>query len=319
MKIRIIIFFILSTIIISCTSHKENSKENLIPFRWESFDLNGKHYKYGAMLIPVEIEGIDKQFEMQFDLGANSVIIYENPLKTILNKYPSLKKNYIKDDDDPVFCTNLNLNHYSSSIDSLRVYKNYGSSDNFQNLKHIGTVGQAEIKNKILIIDYPNQTLEILNNKEQIIEKDFNYTPIEVLSYGKLKFNLTINNEEYPFLFDTGSGIVPATTIDKILYDKITIADTSLQDTITGNSWGNPVTLWGNTINNSIKIGANNINANDNRFYFTNDKRIVDGIRQMGLYGAVGNTFFINDVIVIDLINNRFGIKKKKRTANTQS
>lgn len=301
-KLTLLLFIFLT----SCSSTRNENNE--IFFRWEGFDFNGKHYKYGAIFIPVSLQGVDKEFEMQFDLGMNVNVIYERPLKTIIKKYPELESNYFKRNNYEVFYSKLHLDKTESSVDSLFVSKNHGSNKNFEELKKIGTIGLNEFNNKILVIDYSNQTLQIFKKTEDIKEEKFTFIPIEIVD-EKIKVNLTINGNQHPFLFDTGAGLVPATTIDYNLYKGATSFNNNSQDSITANSWGKPTTLIGNKINNDIYIGKYKIGTKNKRFYYTENKRQQEFFKDLKLKGSIGNVFFIENIIVLDFINNRLGIK----------
>lgn len=55
---------------------------NWFDFYWESETLSGKYFPKIAMLVPTEINDLDVKFELQFDLGANTSILYGNTLKS---------------------------------------------------------------------------------------------------------------------------------------------------------------------------------------------------------------------------------------------
>ncbi|UWX68461.1 hypothetical protein NZD85_14645 (plasmid) [Empedobacter stercoris] len=312
MKIKNLLLFAIFSLLFSCTNRQliNTLNNDKISFRWESFDFEGKNYKYGAMYVPVKIPTIDKEFEMQFDLGMNVNIAYENPLNTIIAQYPKLKNNYFKRSDYEIFYTNLFLDNLKSSVDSLFVYKDFGSNEPFEKLKKIGTIGVNEIENKVLIIDYPKQTLQIAENSKSISSTDYVFTPIEIFN-GKIKINLNIDGQDYAFLFDTGAGLVPATTIDSLLYKEITTNETKNQDTITANSWGEATTLIGNKIIKRIKVNNYPLEIESKKFYYTNSEKHQKFFKDLDLFGSIGNEFFISDIIVIDLERKLFGIKKK--------
>ena len=142
--------------------------KNKMQFEWKSFELDGRGYEHGAMLLPVHLETIGRTFQMQLDLGLDLSTIYENPLKTLLAEYPYLKGNVIVRNDYEVIKINKRIGNYSSSVDSLLIYKEYGEAGDFESLNLIGSIGANEVENKILRIDFPNKTMSIFDSEDEL-------------------------------------------------------------------------------------------------------------------------------------------------------
>jgi len=299
----------------SCKMEKDTNHNDMahmgkpIPFRWEGFEFNDKTYQYGAMFVPVKIDTISQGFEMQFDLGMNVNIIYEKPLETILKEHPSLKENLLTYNNHSVLKTKLQLGEYISPVDSLFLYPDYGSSKPLDSLKIIGSIGANQIDKRVLVIDYKNQTLKILDDITGLDSTAYSFAPLETKK-GKLFINLSINNHLYKFLFDTGAGIVPITTTNHDLYNTVTKNGQSNGDTIEATSWDQPIKLMGAEIAMDIKIGNETLNSTGDKCYYTDNTKQVEFFRQIGADGSIGNLFFIENTVVIDLINMRFGAKK---------
>jgi len=301
--------------IIGCISEvqKNNTtvKKNEISFEWDKEGL--KHNVY-VFFVPVKLKGIDKKFKMQFDLGLNVNVIYENPLNAILKKYPKYNEEIKKGVDYSIFKHQLLIDNLVSNIDSLFIYKNYGSSSPLDSLEIIGSIGVNEIKGKILILDFPRKKLEILNSIEN---KDlYNFSKLKVTEMDKLIVSLNFDNKNYDFLFDTGNG-VPIVTNNKNLYDQISENSKELKDTIRANNWGEIIELVGSKIMHPIQIGNKAIVPNNNELiYFTKANRIIELWKEIGteegvnLQGGIGLQLFTDKKIVIDLKNNKFGIEK---------
>ena len=82
------IFIILFSLIISSLSYGQ--KLNWIPFEWVSDSISGKYFDKLAINIPVSIDGLPHKFNMQFDLGAVTTVIYGNSIAKYLDKYSGL-------------------------------------------------------------------------------------------------------------------------------------------------------------------------------------------------------------------------------------
>jgi len=319
MKIRkynktFVIIFILF-FIIGCNNKEENStatiKKNEITFEWDKEGL--KHNAY-VFFVPIKLKGIDKKFKMQFDLGLNVNVIYEKPLNTILENYPIYKTNIKSRKDYSVFIHQLTIGNTPSNIDSLFIYKDYGSPSSIDSLKNIGSIGVNEIKGKILILDFPKRKLEIVNEIGN--ENIYNFSNLRVTDRDKLIVSLKFDSKNYDFLFDTGNGL-PIVTTNKTLYNQISENSKELKDTIRGNSWGEKIELFGSKILHNFQIGNNILLPEHNELiYYTNAKRAtalwkeISHEEGINLQGGIGLQLFMDKKIIIDMKNNRFGLEK---------
>jgi len=319
MKIRkyiktFVTIFILIFIVGCKNKEKKNIatiEKNKISFEWDKEAL--KHNAY-VFFVPVKLKGINKEFKMQFDLGLNVNVIYEKPLNTILEKYPIYKTHIKNGKDYSVFKHKLTIGNTPSNVDSLFIYKDYGSSSSIDSLKNIGSIGVNEIKGKILVLDFSKRKLEIVSKIGN--ENIYNFSKLKVTDRDKLIISLNYDNKNYDFLFDTGNG-VPIVTTNKNLYNQVSENSKELNDTIRANSWGEKIELFGSKILHNFQIGNNPLLPNHNELiYYTNAKRAtalwkeISEEEGINLQGGIGLQLFMDKKIIIDLKNNRFGIEK---------
>lgn len=64
-------------------------------------------------------------------------------------------------------------------------------------------------------------------------------------------------------------------------------------------------------INIPVQIGDININSENQSIFYTEDHNLINTFNQVSAKGLVGNVFFIEKKIAVDLINNQFGISKE--------
>jgi len=306
-------FIILLTLfLLGCTTHKnlgtsiKNAEITKIPIL---IDQEAKEAGAIVFYVPVKIDGIEKEFKMQFDLGMAVSVIYENSLNSILKKYPNLKRKLFERNDYQIFKTNFTFADVNSSLDSLVVYKNYGSDKKFQGQDNIGSIGVNQFNNRILLINYKDLYLQIIENENQIPKEKFDFTPMDVTSNKKIIVKLKAGKDYVNFLFDTGNG-VPIATINKEFYDLQTENQKELKDTISGNSWGDIICLYGAKQQKSIGMENTTLSIGDNRLYYTQANRIVEIFKKINIEHSIGNTLFLDKTIVFDFKNNQFGIMK---------
>src|SRR5699024_9061243 len=200
------------------------------------------------------------------------------------------------------------LGDYPSSLDTLYVYKNFGSDANFNELSTIGTIGVNEVENKILIINFKNKTLKIREHLKSFQKGNFSFIDMR-LDNNKIILNLKVGNKVEAFLFDTGNGVGIVTT-DPNFYRRTTDNAKALRDTIRANSWGRTLKLPGAKIQDSIFIGNKSIYLEKERVYLTNDKKTTKLLSKYGVEHIIGPRYFLNEILVLDFIHNKFGIKK---------
>ena len=316
MKQQFLLFISISTLLLSCNTNAKQQQETTpstkatheIPFEWESFEVNGKTYKHGAMFVPVTLDQVDKSFKMQFDLGLNVSAIYENPLQTILAKHPLLKDKVKIGPDHEVLKIQSSMGSYKATVDSLFIFKAHGSQATYDHLKTIGSIGANEIENKILIIDFKNTKLKIVKDTNELRVNDYEFVPL-TYKHGKIFIPLSINGKTYDYIYDTGASITPITTIDRNFFNYVSNNATQI-DTIHLQSWGQSVPFIKAKINTPIQLGTIKMDTNEKSIFFTDNPEIIETLQHVQVQGLVGNDFFINQEIVIDLIHNKFGVRK---------
>ena len=317
MKQNIFVYLFLAVSLISCKTTKQKTtqaevdqkNQNEINFEWVSLELDGVTYEHAAMLLPVYLDTVDKEFKMQFDLGANMSLIYEYPLNTILSEYPYLKDKVKRGEDYDVIKTSTKIDNYMSSLDELAIREEYGEDTTFNDLSLIGTIGANEIENKILIIDFENTTLTILNDSTGLDKSHYDFASLEY-KYGKIFLPLTINNKTHKYMYDTGASIAPIGTIDKDFFNEVNNHSTEL-DSMKLESWGQELAFLKAEIKTPVQIGGISIKADNKNILYTEAEPLVQTFDQVGVKGLIGNDFFIDKVIVIDLMNNKFGVSKE--------
>lgn len=294
--------------LLSC-NQEQTKTEDSISFEWKSFEQNGVKIDHGAMRVPVSLDKVDKQFEMQFDLGLDVNAIYGNSLNSIIDEYPDLANNIATGKGYEVLKTKLLIDKNKSSVDSLFIIKNYGEKTDFEDLNLIGSIGANEIENKILIIDFPNQKLKIKPELTDMEKNRFEFVPLEYQN-RKILLTLNVSGTSQKYIFDTGSSLIPITTLDENFFNLVKGASTKPTDTLYLNSWGKKEPFIGAKIKTPIKISDQQINISNKKIYYTSSESIEKTLNEIGVKGLIGNDLFINDKIVIDLVNNRFGIEK---------
>jgi hypothetical protein len=296
------LFAILFTaLILACTSKKEPPKIPII------IDQEAKAAGFNIFYVPLKLEGIEKEFKMQFDLGLDVSAIYGNALQAINEKYPRFSQNVFQRSDYEILKTKYSIGNYLSEADSLFVFADYGTEGAFQEQEVIGSIGVNQFKNKVLLINYSELYIQIIDNPEKLELANIDFTPMKVTPNNKIIIQLKAGSKQADYLFDTGNG-VPILTLNKSFFDEQTDNQKESTDTISGNSWGEIITLYGAKQQKVIGTQQVNFTMGNYRTYYTQANRIVALYSDLKVEHSIGNDFFMDRTVVFDFINNRFGV-----------
>lgn len=313
-------FFSIAILLASCSTSKNTNKPNDLnqypwfPFSWYSADISGKYFDKLAILVHTKVNDLNADFTLQFDLGSNSTSIYGNTIGSYYpeNEIKSMIIESTKSTTDAgriVYDTKGLTYHLGKfSINDVAIIDKYGESIHKDSLftktsKHIGTLGANVFKNKILIIDYPQQKMCVLDSLDSYWEGRVTFVQAQS-KRGRLHIPLEIGGNTYWFLFDTGASLFPVNT-NKELWSRI-VDGSAKTDTLIGNSWGEKVTFYGRPIKENVYLGKRLLKKSI--AWYNENKRLQEFNKSENIDGLTGNAYFTNDIIVLDFKNTRFGI-----------
>jgi hypothetical protein len=258
-----------------------------IPFVWSDAELNGDHFAKTSMHIPVKLSGDSSTYYFQFDTGANKSFLY-----TKGNTDSTLVKRCNNGDS---ILSNIGLLHLIP-ISSNSVYKESGKT-------FIGTIGADFFADKIIEINFPEQRINVLESYDS---SKYELMPCKG-SLGRPTITLTIDKQEYNFLYDTGSSLFDLWTTKK-LWNKWKSPDSPIQEY--------PISSWGkiNSASRAKLYAPIAINQKTStqliEIWYNSNKNFKKSFRNARVSGIIGNKPFTNQTIIIDIVNQRIGIKK---------
>lgn len=287
----------------------KTKKTTFSPIIWESDSIGKTIVKRTSFLVPVYINGINKKLYMQFDLGADISILYENTIKK-LYKEQNIKLDTLVSKKGNLYIKNVELTinkNVKITAKKFYVWRNMGSSNLNTTRIIVGTLGYDIIGDNILILDFKENRYTLTDNipesmkaKIQFIDNsDLNKFPIIIpFKLGKKKIRL---------MYDSGASMFPILTGTNRLKK---LSEDGVIDSIGYvNSWGKKIRIYrehelkpsiGNLYIGNIDLGKIDI-------YGTNMYNKLSFAGRY-LFGITGNVIFENKIILIDRKNNRFGI-----------
>jgi hypothetical protein len=283
-----------------------SSQDHSFPFRWDTTFMNNELNPYSAMLLPVTIPGCTPTFYMQFDLGSPVSLFYLNKLNAIHTRFNNMavqhqnKKYY--------------LQHYTFQIGampvtarqiSVRQYDSTGIDWNSNKPVIIGTIGADLIEDKVVLLDYPRQTIYLSDTIPTAIADKVQLSPF-TFEQRRLLLPAVIDHKKKNIFFDTGSSAF------ELLTDESTFSHLSKKgvpvDSFTVNSWNNTLYAFSAPTDYSIQFGTVQIPLNKLTYIKGTAfwQRALMKLSNIG--GMTGNKLFVNKLLVLDTKNQRFGI-----------
>lgn len=292
------------------------AKGDWIKFDWHGDSIYGKYYDKVAITIPFKIDNLPYNFCGQFDMGATQTVLYGISLQPFLDNINLLQKldtslaPYYLNGYKGNFLTNVNLklDDVLFAKTNLVYVPNFGDpilkdSIHTQTQKLVGTIAVDLFQNKILVLDFKNNRLCTYT----ALPKAYSKAVFEniIIRKGRIKLPLTIGDKIVYVMFDTGS------CIGDLLLDKETIhqvADmaTPKEEFLNGNTWGENVAYFSKKVKHPIYFNKIKLDIKDAQF--SDLDRDVQFDKEEKIIGTLGPVLFSNNIVIIDYINNRFGV-----------
>jgi hypothetical protein len=270
------------------------------PFRWVETNIGGRREPRAAMMVPLRLDGIDEELEMQLDLGAPATLLYGRPYGRVLRAHGLSRV------EVPSAVIDGTLGGAALRGLRVRVQPDYGDGR-----RTVGTVGADFFEGRVLVIDFPNARLAVLDPAAPLppeLAARTSFVPIDYRNQ-KLFIPVTLGDSTYRgFFYDTGSSAFPLATT-RALWRSLTgrSGDEPDNDRFEVSSWGRRATAVGARASGEMRIGAARLERPMVYFW--------EGVPQLDfatwpfpVEGLFGNAPFFGRTIVVDLPHRRFGI-----------
>lgn len=269
--------------------------ENLI-IKWVSNNDN----PYAALLLPVQIKGIEKQFYMQLDFGSPITMFYKNSLQSVQTVF---RNQIVLNKNSNQIALHFILENMQVSSDMFKLL-DYGDKVNFEDKNAnniIGTIGTDLLEKRIIIVDFKKG---ICSFKDKMLEdafSEFEFKKRKILIPAK------IGNESLKLLYDSGTSGYELIT-NKSEWEKYKIKNSKIK-THNGNSWGNTLTVISAPANQEIKLGNRKLKLSEVT-YIEGTSKIQNILMKLsGMQGMIGNKILLNNKIILDCKNEKFKIE----------
>jgi hypothetical protein len=289
-------------------------KLDWIPFNWNGDSVSGRYIDKLYITIPVSIENLPHKFNMQFDLGAKTTMVYGKSFEPYAQMYPQVLnkidtnlffwmengKNFMLKD------INFSLGRVNFGKTNLGLFKDFGDAilvdSVFTNSeKHIGTIAPDLFQDKILIIDFPKKQICVVNELPIMYAKA-KFQPYKIKD-GRIKIPLTIEGKTEDLLFDTGSSLFALMTTEKRAR---AISNEKDIDSLKISSWGEYYYVYGKKIKEKIKFGQKKLSAA--LVFYDRLNKFDKFYDEEKIWGITGNAYFLKNTVIIDYKQRLFGV-----------
>ncbi|WP_343705620.1 hypothetical protein [Flavobacterium sp.] len=267
-----------------------------IPMKWISSNENS----HSALLLPIEIKGINRTFYMQFDSGSPVTVFYKKSLKSIAEKF----QNQLKiDNENSSISSAFKIGKMNITSNDFEIL-DYGEKINFNDTNAeniIGTLGTDLLEKRITVLDFKNSQCSFI---EKIKEDDFaNFE----FKKRKILIPSVIENENLKLLYDSGtSGYELITT--KEISQQYRNKNSTIK-TEKGNSWGNTLSVYSASAKKKIQFGKVTLNLSEVTYIEGTSDLQKFLMKRSGMQGMIGNKLFLNHKLILDCINEKFKLE----------
>lgn len=176
-------------------------------FKWTHQKVDEGHIEYqSGILIPVQIDSLQHNLNMQFDTGAPDSFFYEKDLISLRNLGYDIEE-VQKDGFRFVESLKLNLGGKPVTLSMVKIYPNYGNTFSAEfNPKTniiIGTIGSDILVDRITSIDFKNKTIQFFEKRPEWMQ---NLDGFQTFDFPGRRIMLPaiVDGKEYEFLYDSG-------------------------------------------------------------------------------------------------------------------
>ena len=274
------------------------------PIKWTSDSIGNKWNKHAALFIPASINGTDRKFYFQLDLGIPTTRLYGNTLKSFIDKYPNLASHQKAAGEHSFFQdATITLNKHTSLIASKLPVISFGKENIDSSFTIMGSFGYDFLGENILILDFKQNRYALTDALSEEMKQKTSFIKKPDLDKFPVILPMKLGKKNIRVMYDSGSSMFPILTGNNRL-QRLT-KKKHIDSLCCISSWGNNYPIY--HTKNKKEITINN---------HSHRKEVIYGFEKLNklaftgkyLYGITGNKLFLNKIIIIDRKNNQFGI-----------
>jgi len=285
------------------------SDSNPFPFQWAEQTFGDYFEPHAAILIPLKIGNLPHKFYLQFDTGAPSTLIYGNTLQSLEASGVHINE-VIKDEAPYLESLAFSFGENNIKMNTIQILEDYGtpfnSNDTISDIK-IGTLGADFMDNRITLIDFKNQSIQLYTERPEWMASLTNFKSFDFKG-RRFMLPANIDGNELELFYDSGSSCFGLIT-SKDRYDKYT--DKNIEEvTFNANRFGDPVHIHHKYTDKIIEIGSASLDLKRMSYVnqYANFQKYMRPFTKIG--GWLGNKPFTESILILDTKEKEFIIVK---------
>jgi hypothetical protein len=267
-----------------------------VPMTW----LPGNGNPHVALLLPIQISGVEQTLYMQVDFGSPVTVLYKKTLKSVWEK---LQQPIQFVDSSRSLPFSFDVKGMNISSASFRLL-NHGEAVDFDDptaVHVIGTIGTDLLEKKTTVLDFENSQCSFVGDLPGDDFTSFRFKKRRILMPAK------IGSQELELLYDSGtSGYELITSKDE--WEKYKVGEEGKR-TENGNSWGTTLKVISARADQLIQFGGRQLRLSE--VTYIEGTSLVQNLLMMlsGMDGMIGNKLFLHHTLILDCKNERFKIE----------
>lgn len=177
-----------------------------IKFKWTNNKIEEHIERQTAMLVPVQIDSLKHNLNMQFDTGAPDSFLYEKDIISLRALGIEIRE-VKKDGFRFVESIDLILGGQPITLSMVKIYPNYGNSFSAEPNPEanivIGTLGSDILVNRITSIDFKNEKIQFFEKRPEWMQNLKGFTTFDFPG-RRVMLPVTVDGKDYEFLYDSG-------------------------------------------------------------------------------------------------------------------
>lgn len=174
-----------------------------VPFVWDTDKFEDYVEPHAAILVPVRVPGIEKEFLMQFDTGSPSTFLRSGCMASLADQGLEFEL-YEEDEMTRVRHFELNIAQNKVILKGGWIRPRNISIDWAPDaLNIIGTIGADFIDQQVCAIDFPSRTIHIFEQRPESLKSLGTFSPFDFKG-RRIMLPATIENANVELLYDSG-------------------------------------------------------------------------------------------------------------------
>ncbi|QHW01055.1 hypothetical protein [Spirosoma endbachense] len=316
------LFLVLTALITHLSSaqvrsfRKQIDKKKWVPFSWFGDTLGGRRFDKLAIFITGQLGNASTPFNLQFDTGSNVSVLKGNTLESLkqqqANQYAFLPD--LSDKTKEGFqSVSLKMLPEGPTLTNVWIDNKYGEAIDSTSLTTkealpIGSWGADICENRILILDFAKQQIALLDALPEKTQRQIDFVPIEIKNH-RPHVPVTINGKQYYLLYDSGASLFPIMTVKKYwdVINPVAVTDTIKRV----STWGKYSDVYGAPMRSEVRLGHTTLTPKVIYYHPDPYKHHEPIFDKAGVIGSVGNSYFLDRIVVIDFKTKHFGLVKE--------